>query len=49
MGLKAMALPYALYESREFGKPVKFEEVLEGRLTNFEEKMKEEVGSGLNI
>ena len=28
MGLKGMALPYALYESEELGKPVKFDDVL---------------------
>lgn len=39
MGLKAMTLPYALYESRELEKPVKFNDVLEGKIANFEKKV----------
>jgi len=38
-GLKAIALPYALYESGELGKPVKFDDVLEGKIANFEKKV----------
>jgi len=38
-GLKAMALPYALYESAEAGKPVRFNDVLEGKIANFEKKV----------
>lgn len=38
-GLKAIALPYALYESGELGKPVKFNDVLEGKIANFEKKV----------
>lgn len=39
MGLKAMTLPYALYESRESGEPVRFNDVLEGKIANFEKKV----------
>jgi len=39
IGLKGMALPYALYESEELGKPVKFDDVLEGKVANFEKKL----------
>lgn len=41
MGLKGMALPYALYESEELGKAVKFDDVLEGKVANFEKKLME--------
>ena len=37
--LKGMALPYALYESEELGKAVKFDDVLEGKIANFEKKL----------
>jgi len=39
VGLRAMALPYALYESAEIKKPVKFKDVLEGKVANFEKKV----------
>lgn len=38
-GLKAMALPYALYESAEAGRPVRFNDVLQGKIANFEKKV----------
>ena len=38
-GLKAMALPYALYESAEIGQPVRFDDVLEGKIANFEKRV----------
>lgn len=34
-----MTLPYALYESAGAGKPVRFNDVLEGKIANFEKKV----------
>ncbi|RLE10770.1 hypothetical protein DRJ00_00320 [Candidatus Aerophobetes bacterium] len=48
VGLKAMALSYALYESAELGKPVKFDDVLEGRIANFEKKVVAAIESRLS-